>query len=88
MGKEIVRQAISTIDLGKANYYKMLDIAFINPVEQVLRLSIIYDDQVPISIDFLSYKSVTGWWQSWGLAIIWSTIIALFTSLALWRRSK
>lgn len=88
MGKEIVRQAISTIDLGKANDYKMLDIAFINPVEQVLRLSIIYDDQVPISIDFLSYKSVTGWWQSWGLAIIWSTIIALFTSLALWRRSK
>lgn len=87
-GKEIVRQAISTIDLGKANIYKTVDIAINNPVEQVLRLSIIYDDQVPISIDFLSYKSVTGWWQSWGLAIVWSTIIALFTSLALWRPSK
>ncbi|MHB1356109.1 MAG: glycosyltransferase family protein [Anaerolineae bacterium] len=86
--KELVRQTTSTADLGEVDTYKTLDIAIDNPTEQVLRISILYDDQVPISLDFLSYGSVVGWWPSWGLVIVWCTMIALFTCLAVWRRAK
>ena len=87
-GEEIQRKAFRITELDKTGAYKILDLSILNPKSQVFRFSIDYDAPLPLVLDFVGYKSIVPWWSSWGLVIIWSTIIALFTSLALWRRSK
>ena len=87
-GEEIQRKTFTVAELDKKGAYKILGLSLVNPNYQTLRFTIDYDSPLPLVLDFVSYKSMVRWWPSWGLVIIWSIIIALFTSLALWRKSE